>query len=62
MILLRSEKDTNPCPQSPYLHEKLGAVYEMIDEPQKALESYQNALRFNPENKVAAEKIQQLKK
>ena len=31
-------------------------------EPQKALESFQNALRLNPDNKALEEKIQQLKK
>jgi predicted alpha/beta superfamily hydrolase len=49
-------------PQSPYLHEKLGVAYEMIDEPKKALEAYQNALRLNPKNKNAEEKVRQLKK
>jgi tetratricopeptide (TPR) repeat protein len=49
-------------PQSPYLHEKLGAAYEMLDEPGKALEAYESALRLNPRNNEVAEKIQQLKK
>jgi len=49
-------------PQSPYLHEKLGVAYEMSNEPQQALESYQNALRLNPKNKAVEEKIQRLKK
>ncbi len=49
-------------PKSPYLHEKLGVAYEMMDEPGKALESYQNALRLNPKNKAVEEKIQRLKK
>ena len=49
-------------PQSPYLHEKLGVAYEMSNEPQKSLESFQNALRLNPDNKALEEKIQQLKK
>jgi hypothetical protein len=49
-------------PRSPYLHEKLGAAYEMVDEPQKALESYQTALRLNPGNTFAAERIQDLHK
>jgi Tfp pilus assembly protein PilF len=47
-------------PRSPLLHEKLGAAYEMIDEPQKALESYETALRLNPENEDLVEKIRQL--
>jgi hypothetical protein len=48
-------------PQSPYLHEKLGVAYEMIKEPQKALASYQEALRLNPKNDALKDKIQQLK-
>ena len=34
----------------------------MSNEPQKSLESFQNALRLNPNNKALEEKIQQLKK
>ncbi len=34
----------------------------MSSEPQKALESFQNALRLNPDNKAVEEKIQRLKK
>lgn len=49
-------------PQSPYLYEKLGAAYELNKEPEKALEAYQKALSLNPDNKVAKEKIQKLKK
>ena len=48
-------------PQSPFLHEKLGAAYEMIDEPQKALEAYETALRLNPEYEELEEKIRQLR-
>jgi len=48
-------------PRSPYLHEKLGVAYEMNDEPQKALASYEEDLRLNPENEALKEKIQQLK-
>lgn len=44
-------------PKSPYLLEKLGVAYEMMDEPQKALESYKEALRLNPENEELKEKI-----
>jgi predicted alpha/beta superfamily hydrolase len=47
-------------PESPYLYEKLGVAYEMIDEPLKALEAYRTALRLNPDNVVAQEKIQEL--
>lgn len=49
-------------PKSPYLHEKLGAAYEMTGDTGKALESYQDAFHLNPQNKGAEEKIQQLKK
>ncbi|MFC1659900.1 tetratricopeptide repeat protein [Gemmatimonadota bacterium] len=49
-------------PLSPFLHEKLGAAYEMKDDPQKALESYENALRLNPENKALEEKIERLRR
>jgi Tfp pilus assembly protein PilF len=49
-------------PQSAYLHEKLGAAYEMSGEPTKALESYRKALELNPENETAREKIQRLEK
>jgi predicted alpha/beta superfamily hydrolase len=49
-------------PQSPYLYEKLGAAYEMNKETQKALEAYRKALRLNPENEVARERMQQLEK
>ena len=48
-------------PQSPFLHEKLGAAYEMIDERQKALEAYETALRLNPEYEELEEKIRQLR-
>jgi len=36
-------------------------AYEMNDEPQKALASYEEDLRLNPENEALKEKIQQLK-
>ena len=49
-------------PDSPYLHEKLGAAYELNKEPQKALDSYQQVLRLNPDNEELKEKIQKLKK
>ena len=49
-------------PRSSYLHEKLGAAYEMLEDSAKALESYETALRLNPNNETAAEKIRQLKK
>ena len=49
-------------PKSPYLHEKLGAAFEMLGEPAKALECYETALSLNPQNETAAEKIRQLKR
>lgn len=48
-------------PKSSYLHEKLGAAYELNKEPQKALSAYQEALRLSPDNKMAAQKIKELK-
>ena len=48
-------------PKSPYLHEKLGVAYEMKDGPQKAMESYEQALRLNPENKDLKEKMERIK-
>jgi predicted alpha/beta superfamily hydrolase len=48
-------------PRASFLHEKLGAAYEMIDEPQKALESYETALQLNPENRELKEKITRLR-
>lgn len=47
-------------PQSPFLHEKLGVAYEMIDEPQKALDAYETALRLNPGFELLEEKIRRL--
>jgi len=48
-------------PKSPYLHEKLGAAYELNKEPQNALTAYHEALRLNPDNEVVKEKILKLK-
>jgi tetratricopeptide (TPR) repeat protein len=48
-------------PESPYLHEKLGAAYELNQEPRKALAAYKEALRLNPENLVAKKKTKKLK-
>lgn len=48
-------------PQSPFLHEKLGAAYEMKNEPQKALEAYETALRLNPGQEMLEEKIRRLR-
>lgn len=48
-------------PLSPYLYEKLGVAYEMKNERLKALESYQKALRLNPENEALKERIQGFK-
>jgi len=48
-------------PQSPYLHEKLGAANEIAKDPVRALESYQTALKLNPGNTALEEKIKKLK-
>jgi tetratricopeptide (TPR) repeat protein len=48
-------------PQASFLHEKLGAAYEMIDDPQKALDAYEEALRLNPENENLAATIRRLR-
>lgn len=48
-------------PQSPFLHEKLGAAYEMKNEPQRALEAYETALRLSPGFENVEEKIRRLR-
>ena len=49
-------------PQAPFLYEKLGAAYEMIDDTQKALEAYETAFRLNPEYEELEEKISRLRR
>lgn len=49
-------------PETPILHEKLGAAYEMMDDPVRALDSYETSLRLNPANQALHEKVQQLRR
>lgn len=49
-------------PESPFLHEKLGAAHELNKEPRKASAADREALRLKPGNKTAEKKIRQLQR
>jgi len=49
-------------PHSPFLHEKLGAAYELMEDLPRALEAYETSLRLNPGNEELEAKIVDLRR
>jgi len=49
-------------PDSPHLNEKLGVAHTMANEPAKALEAYEKALKLRPKNEELRKKLAELRK